>query len=252
MASIDMRMAWNQLSADYQAQHDIPTDSAHYGWWSPPENELNLLGDVAGLHVLEVGCGGGQCTIAFARQGAVAAGLDLSDEQLAFGRRLAAEEGVTAHFVQGSADDLAAFADGAWDLVFSAFAFQYVADMPRCLAECSRVLRPGGRLIFSLDHPFRDCFADNENDEMSIVPVRSYFANAPMRWQWGNTGIRMESYHWSIAQWIDMLTSAGFYLRRLLEPSPPVDMLDAVWPTDDALASLRLVPQTIIFAAEKG
>lgn len=251
-SGIDLRAAWNRLSQGYQAQHRIPTDSAHYGPWSAPESELNLLGDVAGLRVLEVGCGGGQCSIAFARQGAHATGLDLSDEQLAFARRLAAQEGVSVRFVQGSAADLSAFAAGEYDLVFSAYAFQYVQAMERCLRECNRVLRAGGRLVFSLDHPFRDCFSDDAEDEMSITPVRSYFSNEPMRWQWGNTGIRMESYHWSISQWCAMLMDAGFILRRLLEPSPPADLLDQVWPTDDALASLRLIPQTIIFVAEKG
>jgi SAM-dependent methyltransferase len=255
MSLIDMRAAWNRLSNDYQSQHRIPTDSAHYGWWAPPEREMNLLGEVRGLRVLEVGCGGGQCSIAFARQGAVAAGLDLSDEQLAFARRLAEQEGVAVRFVQGSADNLAAFADGEWDIVFSAFAFQYVGNMPRCLAECSRVLRPGGRLVFSLDHPFRDCFIDFDAasgvEEMSIVPTRSYFDNAPMRWNWGNTGIHMESHHFSIGQWSEMLAGAGFQLRRILEPAPPTDMLDEIWPLDDALASLRLIPQTIIFVAQK-
>jgi SAM-dependent methyltransferase len=255
MGDIDMRAAWNRLSAGYQTQHRIPTNSAHYGWWSPPESELNLLGNVAGQRILEVGCGGGQCSIAFARQGAIAAGLDLSDEQLAFARQLAAQEGVAVQFVQGSADDLAAFMTGAWDLVFSAFAFQYVRDIPRCLTECSRVLRPGGRLVFSLDHPFRDCFIDFDaasgDEEMTIVPARSYFDNSPMRWDWGNTNIRMESYHYSIGQWSEMLAAAGFQLRRILEPAPPADVLDEIWPLDDALASLRLIPQTIIFIAEK-
>ena len=255
MSDIDLRSAWNRLSAEYQSQHRIPTHSAHYGWWSPPESELNLLGDVRGLRILEVGCGGGQCSIAFARQGATAAGLDLSDVQLAFARRLAEQEGVAVRFVQGSADDLSAFADGAWDLVFSAFAFQYVGNMARCLCECSRVLCAGGRLVFSLDHPFRDCFNDIDaasgSEEMSIVPARSYFDNSPMRWGWGNTGIRMESYHFSISQWSEMLAAAGFQLRRILEPAPPADILDEIWPLDDALASLRLIPQTIIFLAEK-
>lgn len=255
MTPIDMRAAWNRLSDEYQAQHRIPTDSAHYGWWAPPENKLNLLGDVRGLRILEVGCGGGQCSIAFARQGAVAAGLDLSDEQLAYARRLAEQEGVAVQLVQGSAEDLSAFANGAWDLVFSAFAFQYVADMPRCLAECSRVLRSGGRLVFSLDHPFRDCFIDFETpdgrEEMSIVPARSYFDNSPLQWNWGNTGIRMASHHFSIGHWTEMLAGAGFQVRRILEPAPPTDMLDEIWPLDDPLASLRLIPQTIIFTAEK-
>ena len=51
----------------------------------------------------------------------------------------------------------------------------------------------GGRLVVSLDHPFRDCFSDDAEDEMSITPVRSYFSNEPMRWQWRSTGIRRSS-----------------------------------------------------------
>ncbi len=86
---IDMRAAWNRTSAGYQRLHQIPTDAAHYGPWAPDESELRLLGDVRGKRILEIGCGGGQCSIAFARQGAIAVGIDLSDEQLAFASQLA-------------------------------------------------------------------------------------------------------------------------------------------------------------------
>jgi len=153
MTPIDLRAAWNQIAASYQQRHAIPTDSAHYGPWAPPENQLRLLGDVKGLRILEVGCGGGQCSIAFAKQGAIAVGVDLSDAQLEHARKLATQEGVEVKFIQGTAEDLSAFNDQEWDIVFSAYAFQYVADMPRCLSECARVLRPQGRLVFlSLIH----------------------------------------------------------------------------------------------------
>ena len=86
---IDMRAAWNRTSAGYQRLHQISTDAAHYGPWAPDESELRLLGDVRDKRILEIGCGGGQCSIAFARQGAIAVGIDLSDEQLAFASELA-------------------------------------------------------------------------------------------------------------------------------------------------------------------
>ena len=250
--SIDMRSAWNQVAAHYQRRHAIPTDSAHYGPWAPPENELRLLGDVRGLRILEVGCGGGQCSIAFARQGAVAAGIDLSDAQLDFARQLAARAGVAVDFVHGSADQLDLFADGGWDIVFSAYAFQYVADMPRALQECARVLTAHGRLVFSLDHPFRDCFFDADEQDVTIYAARSYFDHSPMTWPFADTGVWMHSYHHTIAAWIDMLHTAGFCLQRLLEPSPPAEMLDEIWPYDDPLSALRHIPPTIIFVAEKG
>ena len=253
MPPADLRAAWNRLSAPYQQRHQIPTHSAHYGPWAPLEDDLRLLGDVRGQRILELGCGGGQCAVAFARQGAQVAAIDLSDAQLAFARALAAQEQVAVAFVQGTVEDLSAFASESQDILFSAYAFQYVADMPRCLAECARVLRPGGRLVFSLDHPFRDCFFDAEDDEMAVFPVRSYFDGAAMHWRWdGDANLAMTSHHHTIAQWVEMLTTAGFRLLRLLEPAPPEEMLDEIWPSDDALSALRLIPQTIIFVAESG
>lgn len=246
------RDGWNRISAWYQQRHAIPTHSAHYGPWAPLENDLRLLGDVRGLRILEVGCGGGQCAIAFAKQGATVEGMDLSDAQLAHARALADVEGVHVTFVQGSAEDLSAFDPGAYDLLFSAYAFQYVERMDLCLRECARLLRPGGRLAFSLDHPFRDCFSDLEADyETTIYASRSYFDRSPMRWLFGDTGVPMTSYHHTLSDWVAMLGDAGLVLHRLLEPEPPAEMLDEIWPMDDALSALRFVPPTIIFLAEK-
>ena len=248
---IDMREAWNRNAASYQGRYPIPTDTAHYGPWAPTENELRLLGHVRGKRILEVGCGGGQCSIAFAKQGALVTGVDLSDEQIAFARRLAAQEGVTVDFHQGPAEDLSPFPDQSYDLVFSAYAFHYVADMPRCLAECHRVLEPGGLLVFSLDHPMRSCFWDEETQEDSFVPVRSYFAEGPMVWPFSETGILMRSFHRTTATWIDLLHQAGFRLRRLLEPAPPEDLAADPWADDYAQEIATKIPQTIIFVAEK-
>ncbi len=247
----DARAAWNQVSARYQERQAIPTHSAHYGPWAPTEEELRLLGDVRGLRILEIGCGGGQTSIALARAGAVVAGLDLSDAQLALARRLAAEAGVRVAFQQGRADDLSAYASAAWDLVFSAYAFPYVEQMPRALAECARVLVPGGRLVFCQDHPLRACFFDAADEEDTVYPSRNYFDRSPMRWHFADTGVAMVSYHRTLADWIGLLAEAGFTLRRLLEPEPPTGQLDDVWPADGALAPLRLLPQAIIFVAER-
>lgn len=251
MKRIDMRAAWNQAAPDYQRRRVSATDSAHYGPWAPLEDELQLLGDVRGRRILEIGCGGGQCSIAFAKQGAIVAGLDLSDAQLDHARTLATAEEVAVEFVQGAAEDLHHFADGAWDIVFSVYAFQYVADMPRCLAECARVLRPEGRLVFSLDHPFRDCFFDAAERELTLYPARSYFDASPMTWRFADSGVWMHSYHHTLAAWIEMLTAAGFRLLRLLEPAPPTELLDEVWPDDDPLSALRHIPPTVIFMAAR-
>lgn len=246
-----LRDAWNEASEYYQALHDISTGSAHYGPWAPLENELRLLGDVHGLKILEIGCGGGQCCIAFARQGATIAGIDMSDKQIKFARALAAEEGIDVDFSQGDAADLSQFHSLMWDVIFSTYTFQYVEEIEACLSECSRVLKPLGRLVFSLDHPFRDCFHDDEEDETAIYPVRSYFDRSAMRWTFGDSGVPMVSYHRTMTEWLELLVDAGFQLLQMLEPEPSAEMLDEIWPEDSALAPIRMVPQTIIFVAEK-
>jgi len=268
---IDMRAAWNRTSSGYQRLHQIPTDAAHYGPWAPDESELRLLGDVRDKRILEIGCGGGQCSIAFARQGAIAVGIDLSDEQLAFARRLA--QSALAHgvandviafvpptFLQGDASDLSRFADGIFDLVFSAYALHYVPHIEACLAEVSRVLRRadtgagafGGQFVFSLDHPFRDCFWDDDSGEESLQPLRSYFTRAAMDWQFGSSGEWMRSYHRTIGDWVALLHAATLQVERILEPEPVLSAEEqASWSESYDLETAKLIPQTIIFVARK-
>lgn len=243
--------AWDRASAEYQQRHAIQTHSAHYGPWAPPESELNLLGDVHGLQILELGCGGGQCSIAFARQGAHVVGLDVSEGQLSFARALAAQEQVAVTFVQGRADDLSAFESDAWDLVFCVYTLQYIEEAARSLAAIARVLRAGGRFVMSLDHPIRASFYDEVEDESVAYPARDYFDGAPMHWRFGEDAIPMVTWQRTISEWVAMMREAGFTLVRLLEPEADAALLDDIWPDDDALAPLRNLPQTIIFVAEK-
>ncbi|MCB0053261.1 MAG: class I SAM-dependent methyltransferase, partial [Caldilinea sp.] len=137
MSAVDQRMVWNAVSARYQRLHEFSTVDVSYGPWAPPESELQLLGDVAALHILDLGCGGGQNCIALARQGARVTGIDLSEMQIAHARRLAAAESVHVDLVLGSLEELATFDTGATDIVFSSYTFPYVADIARCLEECA-------------------------------------------------------------------------------------------------------------------
>lgn len=250
---IDMRAAWNRISAGYQAEHRIAVDAAHYGPFMPSEAELRLLGDVAGKRILELGCGGGQCSIAFARQGALATGIDLSDEQIAFARRLADEQGVHVDFEQGDAADLGRFSAASFDAVFSAYALHYVPAIEQCLAEASRALVRGGLLVFSLDHPLREVFWDEEADVDSLVAARPYWRRGPMEWQWSGGGPTMRSFHRTIGDWVDLLHAAGLPVQRILEPEPQLDNAEQIsWADSYDLEMVRLIPHTVIFVAKKG
>lgn len=76
----EIKKWWEEIAQDYQKKYKIPTKSAHYGPYSPDEDKLNLLGSIKRKKILEIGCGGGQCSIAFAKQGAKCIGLDISEK----------------------------------------------------------------------------------------------------------------------------------------------------------------------------
>ena len=101
----DNAAAWDRHSAAYQAGARLPTDVSHYGPDISTEAEFRLLGDLNGKRVLELGCGGAQNSIAFAKQGATAIGVDFSAEQLAFARRLCERENVKVELHQGDVAD---------------------------------------------------------------------------------------------------------------------------------------------------
>lgn len=247
-----MRSAWNQASPEYQQNQQISTCDVYYGAWSPSENELQLLGDLNGKNVLDFGCGGGQSVIALARQGAIVTGVDISNVQLQYALDLARQEDVSVTFLEGGVEQLAILPSESWEVILSLNVLPYIEDPQDFLMECSRLMTKGGRLIISLDHPLRNCFVDEEDNDLALYPVRSYFDRTAMHWHFSDSSSKMLSYHRTTSDWIDEINDAGLQLLRLLEPPPVAEMVDALWPIDSAQAALRNIPQTIIFIAKKG
>jgi cyclopropane fatty-acyl-phospholipid synthase-like methyltransferase len=131
---------WWEATADHfrtEASIDPGVD-----WTFLYEKSLELLGDVAGKDVLELGCGGGQCTVGMAGRGANVTGIDLSESQPDHARELVAERDVEVDLVQGDVTDLSAFEDESFDAAFNAYVFQWVEDLVACFEETYRVLRP--------------------------------------------------------------------------------------------------------------
>ena len=245
------RRSWNRAAERYQAQHRIGTACVHYGPIAPDERTLKLLGDVTGKQILEIGCGGGQNCIALARQGAHVTGIDLSDAQIDFARRLAQEEGVSVDFRQGEAVDLGFVATDSLDWLLAVYLFPYVEDVLAVLGECARTLRPGGKLILSQDHPIRACFWDQETEDEDVLPARNYFDTQPMRWSFADTGAPMRTYHRPLSQWLDWLHESNLTFRRLLEFSIPPDWADDPWADEYTSEIAVYLPQTMILIAEK-
>jgi len=188
--------------------------------------------------------------VQLARRGAHVLALDFSARQIAAARETVRSHGVHASFLLDHAETLSQVVDASVDLVFSAGVLPYVDDIEACLASCRRVVRTSGRLVFSIDHPFRNCFFDSETQELIGYPDRSYFESRPRAWNFANTHVLMHTFDRPVSRWIDLLVDAGFYVQRVVEPPVPRDVLNELFPADSALAGLRNIPHTLIVVAE--
>lgn len=106
---------------------------------------LARLGVAPQERVLDVACGTGNAALAAARLGATVTGLDFAPNLLAQARERALAAGLAARFDEGDAEELP-YADGAFDLVVSAFGMMFAPRPERAAAELLRVCRPGGRI----------------------------------------------------------------------------------------------------------
>lgn len=109
-----------------------------------------LLPSIAGLHVLDVGCGTGRWLSRLAAlQPASLIGTDNSAEML---RRARGKLAAAVHLLRSDAHAIPV-PDGSQDVIMSSFVLSYLEDLPAFASECARVLKPGGHLLLSDMHP---------------------------------------------------------------------------------------------------
>jgi 2-polyprenyl-6-hydroxyphenyl methylase/3-demethylubiquinone-9 3-methyltransferase len=108
-------------------------------------DELHI--ELAGLRVLDVGCGGGLLAEEFARQGCVVTGVDPSTESLAVARAHAAAQDLDIRYERVGAEALP-FGANSFDAVYCCDVLEHVNDVGQVIAEAARVLKPAGVYLY--------------------------------------------------------------------------------------------------------
>ncbi len=242
---------WDDEAGDYYSEHGrfLGDDRFVWGPEGLDEADAGLLGDVEGRRVLEVGAGAGQCSRWLARQGATVVASDLSIGMLRQGRAIERAADVAAvPLLQADACRLP-FADAAFDIACSAYgAVPFVADSGALMAEVARVVRPGGRWVFSVSHPLRWALPDDPG-EAGLVVRSSYFDRTPYVEEGADGAAVYVEHHRTLGDRVRELATAGFVLVDLVEPEWPVDN-HQVWGGWSPLRG-RLVPGTAIFVCRR-
>jgi SAM-dependent methyltransferase len=168
-----------------------------------------LLPPVAGLRVLDAGCGGGRTSAWLAEQGAEVVGIDVSPELL----RLARERVPSGSFSLGDLAEPLPFEDGSFDLVVASLVMHYLRDWVPPLRELRRVLRAGGVVVLSTHHPAMDAELADSGD---------YFATELLhdRWLVGEREYEVRFWHRPLSGMFREIAEAGLRLDELSEPQP--------------------------------
>lgn len=244
------RRWWDGEADAYQAAHGGFLGDADFVWCPEGlrEADAHLLGEVAGRTVVEVGCGAAQCARWLVTRGAEVVGVDLSAGQLRHAAGLAARTGIAVPLVRADAGRLP-LRDASVDLACSAFgAVPFVADSAAVMAEVARVLRPGGRWVFSVTHPMRWCFPDDPGPG-GLTVERSYFDRRAYTEVGSDDRPTYVEQHRTLGDRVREVVAAGLRLVDLVEPEWPAGH-EREWGQWSPLRG-RLFPGTAIYVTDK-
>ena len=216
------RTWWDANALEYLDEHRAFLGDADFRWGPEglTEAEARLLGDVTGRRVLEIGAGAAQCSRWLATRGADVVATDVSHGMLRNAAALDAATGVRVPVLQADARALP-FADASFDVVFTSFgAIPFVPDVVRVHAEAARVLRPGGRWVFSATHPLRWAFPDDPTTR-GLTANRSYFDRRPYVEQDSAGRVLYAEYHRTMGDHVRDVVAAGLRLLDVVEPQWP-------------------------------
>lgn len=248
----EIKKWWDETSKSYQKSSLIHTNSAHYGPYAPDENELKLLGNIKNKKILEIGCGGGQCSIAFAKQGALCTGIDISKEQLKYAEKLSKKNRVKIRFICGSFQNLSKIKSNSMDIVFSAYALQYSPNLKKVFTDINRILKRKGLFVFSFDHPFYSII-----DPKTHKIKESYFDTGRHEsievWK-DNTKHKFVLYKRKVSDIYNNLVVTEFFVEKIIEPlslKNQVAWTKGFWEKFYPKNTVKLLGPTIIFKARK-
>ncbi len=150
----DTRQSWNIATKNHNAHKGDQAAFIRSGKDTLFQEELELLGPLEGRRLVHLQCNAGQDTLCLARRGARATGVDLSDEAVRFARRLSADTGIEASFVEGDVATWMRETSARFELAFSSYgAAGWLPGLDAWASGIYRVLTPGGRFVYVEFHP---------------------------------------------------------------------------------------------------
>ena len=211
---------WTKANADYtdgSASRAWAREEMSWGVFNVPESNVGCLGDVAGLDVVELGCGTAYVSAWLTKRGARVVGVDPTPAQLATACRMMRETGIEFQLVEAPGESVP-LPDASFDLALSEYGACLWADPYQWIPEAARLLRPGGRLIFLTNSNIAQLCAPDDG-RLGTTLLRPLFGMYRMEWP-SEVGVE---FHLPHGEWIRLLRARGFEVEALHELEAPED-----------------------------
>lgn len=224
---------WDEMAAWYDEKQGDEGDLWHRTLIDPVL--LQVLGSVAGLKVLDLGCGNGYLARKLARQGAKVTGVDSSARLIerAKAREGQSQLGITYHITDAA--NLEILDDDSFDIAVSNMALMDIARADLAIREASRVLRPQGRFVASLSHPCLDTglssawVIERVWSTSTVWRKVSRYREPHEDWVPWNIApgqvVETISYHRPLSWYFRALRDAGFAVTAFEEPAPTPEFI---------------------------
>ncbi|MBD5157982.1 MAG: methyltransferase domain-containing protein [Butyrivibrio sp.] len=231
---------WSTIGSEFLGATSLPD----WGGFFPSEDKLNLLGDLSGKRVLEIGCGNGHSLKYAADRGADDLwGLDISANQIERTRSFLETQGIDAKLVCAPMEDDCGLPDNYFDLVYSVYGIGWTTDLDRTFKLIHSYLKKDGLFVFGWSHPIHKCVSV-ENGK--LIFGNSYFNEEPYRAGMSDKEIVMSNR--MLSTYINALTDSGFIVEKLIEET---DREKAMSADNDFGRKALMLPTVFVIKARK-
>ncbi|KZE69222.1 hypothetical protein AWM68_02845 [Fictibacillus phosphorivorans] len=203
------KKSWEVAAERFFGRTALP----EYGPFAPLEDNLNLLGDLQGLKVLDIGCGSGHSLKYMDEKGVAELwGLDLSHQQIKVAHNVLSNTAAKVKLFESPMESNPGIPLNHFELVYSIFALGWTTNLEQTLSNIHSYLKPGGIFVFSWEHPLYSRFNQIEGN---ILVNKSYLEEGPYDHEaWKTTAIMQQ---FKVSTYINALISTGFTIEKVVE-----------------------------------
>jgi ubiquinone/menaquinone biosynthesis C-methylase UbiE len=219
--------SWNLIAEDWSAF----AESNDYRNYFLIPNTLELLGEIKGKSILDLGCGEGGYSRLISKMGADVTAIDGSEKLIEIAGKKAEQEGLAIKYFVRNANSFDDIESESFDIVLATMSLMDVEDYTGSIAEVKRVLKKDGLLLMSISHP---CFSGkktgwNKREDGSVLfTTDDYFNKSP--WESfineKHFNKKVVFRHMPLQDFINPLIELGFKMKGFYEPMPTEEQMN--------------------------